>query len=83
MGEKSGELRDHHGHEDDDESDAGHDKQRGIDERLLDAVAQGFDIRKMNDEPPENLGKRAANLAGGNHVHVKRGKNLRKIPHRL
>ena len=80
---KAGQLRHHHGHEDDDQADAGDDEHRGINERLCHAIAQRLDVGEMRDEALEDFRQRAARLAGGDEIDVERGKDARVIAHRL
>src|SRR4030095_2878557 len=81
--EEAGELRDNDPHENHDQPGARDDEDHRVHEGLLNAVAQPLDVGKMADEATQDFRQGTGRLAGGNEVHVKRRKDLRKLAQRL
>ena len=48
------------------------DEDGGVEEGLLNAVAEGFEVGEVGDEAFEDFADGAAGFAGGDHVDVER-----------
>ena len=55
-------------------------KEGGINQRLLDAIAQIFGLHQTLHQPHENIRECAARFARRDKIHIKRRENTRETP---
>src|SRR6516225_7728659 len=76
-------LRHHVRDKDGDQRRASNREERGVNQRLLDPIAEIFRLHQMFYESQQNFRKRAARFARGNQIDEQRWKNSRHFAKRL